>query len=195
MISKSWLIACTVDTGTPFCAAGKQNPTVSPQPLGVKKQSPSLRHRRCQSAKRPHSSKPPHKPVRNRRPVDLGERGIPFGPRRRLHGLDIGGVGLIQRQSTRHSPFDVLLPNALSLLAAGEIALFARHDLSGMDDVEEHEGDEHESGVEDVLVCFVDWDAGAVVFGVLYQAEDDADLGPCESSVCLRWLGEEWCLQ
>lgn len=45
-----------------------------------------------------------------------------------------------------------------------------------MDGVEEDEGGEHEGGVEDVLVCFVDGDAGFVAVGVFGQAEDDADL-------------------
>ena len=46
-----------------------------------------------------------------------------------------------------------------------------------MDDIEEHESDEHEGGVENVLICFVDWDTAAVAFGVLDEAEYDADLG------------------
>lgn len=46
-----------------------------------------------------------------------------------------------------------------------------------MDGVEERESDEHEGGVEDVLIRFVDGDTGAVAVGVLDQAEDDADLG------------------
>ena len=45
-----------------------------------------------------------------------------------------------------------------------------------MDSVQEHESDEHEGGVEDVLVCFVDWDAAFVAVGVFGEAEDDADL-------------------
>lgn len=45
-----------------------------------------------------------------------------------------------------------------------------------MDDVEEHEGDEHEGGVEDVLVRFVHRDAAFVALGVFGQAEDDTDL-------------------
>lgn len=36
-----------------------------------------------------------------------------------------------------------------------------------MDDVEKHESGEHEGGVEDVLICFVDWDSAAVAFGIL----------------------------
>ena len=64
-----------------------------------------------------------------------------------------------------------------------------------MDDVEEHESDEHEGGVENVLICFVNWDTAAVAFGVLDEAEYDADLGQCESGVCLRWVWEERRLQ
>ena len=48
-----------------------------------------------------------------------------------------------------------------------------------MDDVEEHKGEEHEGGVEDVLVRLVDWDAAFVALGVFDQAEYDADLGRC----------------
>lgn len=54
-----------------------------------------------------------------------------------------------------------------------------------MDDVEEHKSDEHEGGVEDVLICFVDWDAAAVAFGVFDQTEYDADLRQCEYCICL----------
>ena len=49
-----------------------------------------------------------------------------------------------------------------------------------MDNVQKHESDEHEGGIKDVLVCFVDWDAAAVPVGVFDQAEDDADLAQCE---------------
>lgn len=49
-----------------------------------------------------------------------------------------------------------------------------------MDDVQEHESDEHEGGVEDVLVCFVDWDAAVVAVRIFDEAEDDADLVQCE---------------
>ncbi len=45
-----------------------------------------------------------------------------------------------------------------------------------MHEIEEHEGDEHEGGVKDVLVCFVDGDAALVAVGVFGEAEDDADL-------------------
>ena len=86
-------------------------------------------------------------------------------------------VKFINRQSISHSPSYILLPDDLSLLAAGEVALLTRHDSPRMDDVEEHKGDEHEGGVEDVLVCFMDWDAAAVAFGVFDEAEYDADLG------------------
>lgn len=97
----------------------------------------------------------------------------------------------IKGQITSHSPSHVLLPNDLPLLPAGKVALFARHNLPRMDDIEEHKSDEHEGGVEDVLICFVNWDATAVAFGVLDQAEYDANLGQCKSRVCLRSLWEE----
>ena len=61
-----------------------------------------------------------------------------------------------------------------------------------MDDIEEHKSDEHEGGVEDVLICFVNWDAAAVAFGVLDQAEYNADLGQYKSCVCLWCLWEEY---
>ena len=54
--------------------------------------------------------------------------------------------------------------------------------------MEKHEGDEHQGGVEDVLICFMDWDSAAVAVGVFNQAEDDADLGQCKPCVSLRWL-------
>ena len=50
-----------------------------------------------------------------------------------------------------------------------------------MDDVEEHESDEHKCRVKDVLVCFVNWDAAGVASRVFDHAEDDADLMQCKS--------------
>ena len=55
-----------------------------------------------------------------------------------------------------------------------------------MDYVEKHESDEHQGGVKDILICFVDWDSAAVASGVFDQAEDDADLGQCKPCVSLR---------
>lgn len=62
----------------------------------------------------------------------------------------------MQRQLARHP-----------LLAARKVALFARHDAARVDDVGERESDEHEGGVEDVLVRFVNGDTGVVAVGVL----------------------------
>ncbi len=60
-----------------------------------------------------------------------------------------------------------------------------------MDDIEQHQCDEHEGGVENVLIRFVDRDTATIAFGILDQAEYDADLGQCKSCVCLGWLREE----
>ena len=92
-----------------------------------------------------------------------------------LCDLSIGR--LADGQIASHPPSHIVLPNDLPLLSARKIALFAGHDLPRMDDIEEHESDEHEGGVENVLICFVDWDTAAVAFGVLDEAEYDADLG------------------
>lgn len=73
----------------------------------------------------------------------------------------------MQRQLARHPPLHNLLPHRLPRLAARKVALFARHDAARVDDVEERESDEHEGGVEDVLIRFVDGDTGAVAVGVL----------------------------
>ena len=45
-----------------------------------------------------------------------------------------------------------------------------------MEDIEEEESEEHESGVEDVLVSFVARDAAVDALGVFDQAEYDTDL-------------------
>ena len=114
----------------------------------------------------------------HRRPIDPRIRIALLSLRRRLR--DGPAVrDFIQRQRARHPPPHIPLPDGLPLLPAGEVALFAGHGAPGVDDVEEHEGGEHEGGVEDVLVCFVDGDAAAVALGVLDQAEYDADLGRC----------------
>ena len=110
------------------------------------------------------SLKLPHIPIRNRRPVDLGIRRVRPSLRSRPRALSISRH--IKRQITAHPPSHILLPNSLSLLPARKVAFLAGHDLARMDDIEEHEGDEHECGVEYVLVCFVDWDAAAVAAGV-----------------------------
>jgi len=54
-----------------------------------------------------------------------------------------------------------------------------------MHDIEKDEGDEHESGVENVLVSFVDGDAAAVPLRVFDQAEDDTDLENMLVGVCV----------
>lgn len=45
-----------------------------------------------------------------------------------------------------------------------------------MEDVEEHESEEHEGGVEDVLVGFVAGDAAVDAFGVFDETEYYTDL-------------------
>ena len=106
----------------------------------------------------------PHIPIRNRRPINLRIRRI--HPSLRSRRRDLGVRNYIKRQITTHPPPHILLPNNLSLLPARKVTFLARHDPARMDNVEEHEGDEHERGVEYVLVCFVDWDAAAVAVGV-----------------------------
>lgn len=110
------------------------------------------------------SLKLPHRPIRNRRPINLRIRRVLPSLRSRPRALGIRGS--IKRQVTAHPPPHILLPNNLSLLPARKVALLAGHDLPRMDNVEEHEGNEHERGVEYVLVCFVDRDAAAVAAGV-----------------------------
>lgn len=130
-----------------------------------------------------------HIPACDRRLISLGIGRILLSLRCGLSNLNIGRF--IKWQIASHPPSHIFLPDGLPLLSAGEVALFAGHYLPRMNDIEKHESDEHESGVEDVLVCFVDWDAAAVALGVLDQAEDDADLGQCKSCVCLRGVWEE----
>lgn len=110
------------------------------------------------------SLKLPHRPIRNRRPINLRIRRVPLSLRSRPRALGIKRY--IKRQITAHPAPNILLSNNLSLLPARKVALLAGHNLTRMDNVEEHEGNEHERGVEYVLVCFVDRDAAAVAAGV-----------------------------
>lgn len=77
-----------------------------------------------------------------------------------LGARDIGWFG--KGKTTSHPPSHVRFPNGLPLLPAGKVALFPGHDLPRVDDIEEHESDEHKCRVKDVLVRFVNWDAAAV---------------------------------
>lgn len=110
------------------------------------------------------SLKLPHRPIRNRRPINLRIRRVFPSLRSLPRALAIRRY--IKRQITAHPPPHILLPNNLSLLPARKVALLAGHNLTRMDNVEEHEGNEHEREVEYVLVCFVDRDAAAVAAGV-----------------------------
>ena len=96
-----------------------------------------------------------------------------------LRARDIGWFG--KGENTSHPASHIRFPNGLPLLPAGKVALFAGHDLPGVDDVEEHESDEHKCRVEDVLVCFVNWNAAGVASRVFNHAEDNADLMQCKS--------------
>ena len=128
----------------------------------------------------------PHIPVTNGRLIILGIGGAFLDLRWGLGDLDIRRF--MKRQMASHPPSHILLPYGLPLLPAGEVALFTGHDLPRVDDVEKHESAEHEGGVEDVLVCFVDWDAAAVAFGVLDYAVYDADLGQGKLYICWNWV-------
>ena len=93
-------------------------------------------------------------------------------PPLRLHSRSRVFSGIItskfinRQRITRHPASHIFLPNSLPLLPTRQVAVFTRHDAARMDDVEEDEGGEHEGGVEDVLVRFVDRDAAFVALGV-----------------------------
>ena len=76
-----------------------------------------------------------------------------------------------------------MLPHRLSLFPRREIALLARHDAAWMPDVEQEEREQHGGGIETVLICLVDGDAGRVAVGVFNQAENDADDDEAEDGV------------
>lgn len=69
-----------------------------------------------------------------------------------------------------------LLGQALSFLAAREVAFFARHDSAWVVDVEESERNQHGERVEAVLIRFVVGDCAIEAVGVLDQSEDDTEL-------------------
>ena len=96
-----------------------------------------------------------------------------------LGARDIGWFG--KGEDTSHPASYIRLPNGLPLLPAGKVALLPGHDLPGVDDVEEHESNEHKCRVKNVLVCFVNWDAAGVASRVFDHAEDNADLMQCKS--------------
>ena len=92
---------------------------------------------------------------------------------------------LIPRQrgsNLSSSSLNVVLTSGFALLAAREVALFAGHDSAGVDDIQEDEGEEHHSGVEDVLVGFVYGDCGVKALRVFDEAEYDTDLPNALSS-------------
>lgn len=69
-----------------------------------------------------------------------------------------------------------LVGQALSFLAAREIAFLARHDFAWVVDVEEDESDQHGDRVEAVLVRFVVGDGAIETVRILDQSEDDTNL-------------------
>lgn len=86
---------------------------------------------------------------------------------------------LIKRQHispASRSAHNSVLPRCLSLFPAWEIGFFAGHETARVEDVEEDESEEHESGVEDVLVGFVAGDAAVDALGVFDEAEYYTDL-------------------
>lgn len=112
-----------------------------------------------------------------------------------LGARDIGWFG--KGEDTSHPASHIRFPNDLPLLPAGKVALFPRHDLPGVDNIEEHESDEHKCRVKDVLVCFVKRNATGVASRVFDHAEDDAysdkdqnsieDVEQAERSILVRW--------
>ena len=58
-----------------------------------------------------------------------------------LGARDIGWLG--KGENTSHPASHIRFPNGLPLLPVWKVALFPGHDLPGVDDVEEHESDEH----------------------------------------------------
>ena len=105
-----------------------------------------------------------------------------------LGARDIGWFG--KGKNTSHPASQIRFSDGLPLLPAGKVALFPGHDLPGVDNVEEHESDEHKCRVKDVLVCFVNWDAAGVASRVFDHAEDNADLVQCESLMVENQYGK-----
>ena len=81
---------------------------------------------------------------------------------------------LIKRQNIRatsRSTHNAILSRDFPLFPAGEIGFFSGHETAWVENVEEDEGEEHEGGVEDVLVGFVAWDAAFDAFGVFEEPD------------------------
>ena len=107
------------------------------------------------------------------------------------YGLGAGDIVWFGKgENTSHPASHIRFPNGLPLLPAGKVALIPGHNFPGVDDVEEHESDEHKCRVEDVLVCFVDWDAATVASRVFDHAEDNADLMQCKSFMVEHQYGK-----
>ena len=79
-------------------------------------------------------------------------------------------------QRTTCSSHNIVFAYGFSLLAAREVTFFARHNAARMYDVEHDESNEHEGGVEDILVGFMDRDTAVVASRIFDQAEDDTYL-------------------
>lgn len=69
-----------------------------------------------------------------------------------------------------------LVGQALSFLAAREIAFLPRHDFTWVVDVEEDESNQHGERVEAVLIRFVIGDRAVDAVRILDQSEDDTNL-------------------
>lgn len=78
-----------------------------------------------------------------------------------------------------------LLP--LIFLAAGNVALSARHVLARMNDVEKKDGNPHRQRVKDVHEHLVVWDAAVDARRVLDETEDDSNLHLGQHD-CHIWL-------
>ena len=128
----------------------------------------------------------PHITISDRRIIIL-RMGRVFA-RCGLGAWDIGWFG--KGENTSHPASHIRFSNGLPLLPAGKVALFPGHDFPGVDDVEEHESDEHKCRVKDVLVCFVNWDAAGVASRVFDHAENNADLVQCESLMVENQYGK-----
>ena len=75
------------------------------------------------------------------------------------------------------------LAGCLTCFSARQICLLARHNSAWMTDVEEHQGNKHDCGVEDVLVCLMYDDRALVPIRVFHQPEDNADSDESEYGV------------
>lgn len=87
----------------------------------------------------------------------------------------MGGVIKRKRAPRTSSAVDVVLPHRLPRLAAREVRLLAGHDTAWMNDIEQHEREQHHRGVKNVLVSLVLGDSGLDTVAVFDQAENDTD--------------------